>query len=62
MVFKAVANSIAERRFNDSQPVFTKDVKISAKRLKLAVVVAIVQLAQPITQLLNSLKTKTVLS
>ena len=32
MVFKAIFNSIAEKQYNDSQPVLTKDVKITGKR------------------------------
>lgn len=32
MIAKGVFNSIAEKRYNDSQPVLTKDVKISGKR------------------------------
>lgn len=31
-IVRSIGNSIAEKRYNDSQPVLTKDVKISGKR------------------------------
>ena len=36
MVFKSVSNSITERRYNDSQPILTKAVKIKGKRTELS--------------------------
>ena len=32
IVLKGIYNTIAEKRYNDSQPIQTKDAKISAKR------------------------------
>lgn len=32
LIIRSIANAIAEKRYNDSQPVLTKDVTISAKR------------------------------
>lgn len=31
-IFNSVSSSIAEKRYNDSQPVLTKEVKVSGKR------------------------------
>lgn len=35
-IFKSVSASINEKRYNDSQPVITKDVKITGKRTELS--------------------------
>lgn len=32
MVLKSIFNSVAEKRYNDGQPILTKDVKITGKR------------------------------
>lgn len=32
LVIRPIVNAVAEKRYNDSQPVLTKDVTISAKR------------------------------
>ena len=34
-VVKAFRNSISEKRYNDTQPVLTKDAKVTAKRTKI---------------------------
>ena len=36
MIFKSVSNSITEKRYNDSQPILTKVVKITGKRTELS--------------------------
>ena len=36
MVFKGIFNSIAEKKYNDSQPILTKDVKVTGKRTEVS--------------------------
>jgi Protein of unknown function (DUF2500) len=36
LVGKAIFGSIAEKRYNDSQPVLTKDVKVTGKRTEVS--------------------------
>lgn len=36
MILKGIYHSVAEKRYNDSQPVQTKDAKISGKRTELS--------------------------
>lgn len=36
MILKLFYNSVAEKRYNDNQPILTKDTKISAKRTEIS--------------------------